>query len=432
MAIDAQQPPDDHGAEGPRLDGWKEIASYLNRHVTTVRRWEKTEGLPVHRHLHDKLGSVYAFPGELDAWWRSRRARLEASSRAEISPRHGVDTDAIDSQTPPAPVARPGELAVVLAGDNCLPEESKGFCDSPHETTVVRGSEMADLPRRWRMLAGVMVVAAAVAMAGYALSRSGDEPRPEIRSLAVLPLENLLSDPAQKYFADGMTDAVIANLTQIEALRVISRTSVMRFKGSDKPLPAIARELGVDAVVEGSVQRFGTRVKVTMQLIHGASDTTIWAREYEREQSDVLKLQADVSRAVTNEIRIRLTAEERARLASARRIDPAAHEAYLLGRYHAWKLTEDDLRLAIDHFERAIEIEPRYAAAHAELSLAWQYRSVFAATPFSESEAPARSAARMALALDEGVAAVHLATGHFCARRQRPGISLADECHQRS
>ena len=202
---------------------------------------------------------------------------------------------------------------------------------------------------------------------------------PEIKSLAVLPLENLSGDPAQEYFADGMTEALINNLARIRALRVISRTSVMRYKGSQKSLPEIARELNVDAVIEGTVQRSGGRVRVTAQLIHPATDAHLWARDYERDLTDVLKLQSEVARAVADEIRIQVTAEERARLASARSVNPQAHEAYLLGRYHASRDNEQGWKQAIDYFERAIELAPDYAAAYAGLSDAWLQRGIFGA-----------------------------------------------------
>src|SRR4029453_2377540 len=193
----------------------------------------------------------------------------------------------------------------------------------------------------------------------------------DIKSLAVLPLENLSGDPAQEYFADGMTEALISNLAQIRALsRVISRTSVMRYKGSRKSLQEIAEELKVDAVIEGTVQRSGGRVRVTAKLIPAATDSPVWVRDYERDLSDVLKLQSDVARAVADEIRVQVTPEERARLAAARSIDPKAHEAYLIGRHHL-RTNEDDLRQAIGHFERAIQLAPDYAAAYAGLSSAW-------------------------------------------------------------
>jgi adenylate cyclase len=184
----------------------------------------------------------------------------------------------------------------------------------------------------------------------------------QIKSLAVLPLENLSGDPAQEYFADGMTESLISNLTQVRALRVISRTSVMRFKGSRKPLAEIARELNMDAMIEGSVQRDGGRVKITARLIRAADEIPLRSFDYERELADVLKLQSDVARAVAGEIQIQVTAEERARLASARRVNPEALEAYLLGRIHQRRQNEADLKLAIDNFERAIQLDASYAA----------------------------------------------------------------------
>jgi hypothetical protein len=166
-----------------------------------------------------------------------------------------------------------------------------------------------------------------------------------------------------------MTDELIGSLAQIRALRLVSRTSSMALRGSSKPLPAIARELNVDAVIEGSVQRTGDRVRVRVQLLHAPTDTHLWAREYERELTDVLKLQSEVARSVAEEIRVQITPEERARMASAGRVDSAAHDEYLLGRYLLWKFIEDDRLRAIDHFNRALQIDPAYAAAYAGLSM---------------------------------------------------------------
>jgi TolB-like protein/cytochrome c-type biogenesis protein CcmH/NrfG len=236
---------------------------------------------------------------------------------------------------------------------------------------------------------------------------------PEIRSLAVLPLSNLSGEPAQEYFADGMTEALISNLAQIRALKVISRQSAMTYKGSNKLLPEIARELHVDAVIEGSVQRSGGRVHVTARLIPAAADSPLWSRDYDRDLSDVLKLQSEVARAIADEIRIQVTADERARLASARKIDPQAHEAYLLGRYHLSKLNEEDLHQAIENFERAIQLAPDYAAAYAGLSQAWQERGIWGTKTFSEAEAPARAAALKAIKLDEQLAEGHMMLGQL-------------------
>jgi TolB-like protein/DNA-binding winged helix-turn-helix (wHTH) protein/Flp pilus assembly protein TadD len=235
---------------------------------------------------------------------------------------------------------------------------------------------------------------------------SGEGQTATIRSIAVLPLENLSGDPAQEYFADGMTEALINNLAQIRALKVISRTSALRYKGNNKSLPEIARELNVDAVITGSVQRSGARVRVTAQLIHAATDAHLWARNYERDLTDVLKLESEVARAVADEIRIQVTVEERARLASARKVDPEAHEAYLLGRYHNSKGDEQGWKQAIEYFERAIQIAPDYAAAYAGLSDAWLYRGVFGAN-FKQVESPLRAAALKAIGLDEQLAEAH-------------------------
>ena len=189
----------------------------------------------------------------------------------------------------------------------------------------------------------------------YLLRHPPDAPagQPAITSLAVLPLANLSGDPAQEYFADGMTEALIGNLARIRALRVVSRTSVMRFKGGTRSLPEIAQALNVDAIVEGSVLRTGDRVRISVQLIHVATDTHLWAREYERDLTDILKLQSEVSRAVAEEIQVQITAEERARLASAGPVDPAAYQEYLLGQHYLWRLNEEDLTRAIEHFEQA-------------------------------------------------------------------------------
>ncbi|MGH9908750.1 MAG: tetratricopeptide repeat protein, partial [Pyrinomonadaceae bacterium] len=231
------------------------------------------------------------------------------------------------------------------------------------------------------------------------------------KSLAVLPLENLSGDPAQEYFADGMTEALISNLAQIRALdRVISRTSVMRYKRISKSLPEIAAELKVDAVIEGTVRRSGDRVVVIAKLIPAATDSPTWTREYSRELSDVLKLQSEVARAVAEEIRVQVTPEERARLAAARNINPLAHEAYLLGR-HRLRTNEDDLRQAIEHFERAIQLEPDYAPAYAGLARAWDLRGIWGARSLKETTPLARDAALKALSRDSQLPEAHSALG---------------------
>jgi TolB-like protein/DNA-binding winged helix-turn-helix (wHTH) protein/Tfp pilus assembly protein PilF len=264
------------------------------------------------------------------------------------------------------------------------------------------------------VLAAALLVSAASALVVY---RSGSAPAESgtapIRSIAVLPLENLSGDPAEEYFADGMTESLISNLAGIRALKVISRTSVMRYKGSGKSLPEIARELNVDAMVEGTVQRSNGRVRVTAQLIHAATDTHLWAREYERDLTDVLKLQGEVARAVADEIRIQVTAEERARLASARSVNPQAHEAYLLGRYHFSKGNEQGWKQAISYFERATQIAPDYAVAYAGLSDAWLQRGTSGLQDFKEAESLSRAAALKGIRLDEQLAEPHISLANI-------------------
>jgi serine/threonine protein kinase/Flp pilus assembly protein TadD len=262
----------------------------------------------------------------------------------------------------------------------------------------------------------IVVATAAVALFLFNRPKSPASFSPaQIKSLAVLPLTNLSGDSAQEYFADGMTEALISSLTQIRALRVISRISAMRYKGTAKSLQEIADELKVDAVIEGSVKRSGGRVLVTARLIPAATDSPLWSREFDRDLSDVLKLQSEIARAVTDEIRIQLTADEKSRLASARSINPQAHEAYLLGRYHLAKLNEDGIKLAINYFEQAIQIAPDSAIAYSGLGEAWLERGIWGAKTFNfkEVEAPARDAVLKAAALDDHIAEVHMMLGQI-------------------
>jgi serine/threonine protein kinase/Tfp pilus assembly protein PilF len=259
----------------------------------------------------------------------------------------------------------------------------------------------------------LLAIATGVVIYVWRLSQTVPPTQPEIRSLAVLPLYNLSGDSAQEYFADGITEALISNLAQIRALRVISRTSAMRYKGTNKLLPEIAHELNVDGVIEGSVQRSGGRVHITARLIPAAADSPVWSREYDRDLSDLLKLQSEVAGAVADEIRIQVNANERARLASARSVNPQAHEAYLIGRYHLSKKNDEDLRQAIENFERAIQLAPDYAAPYSGLAEAWQERGVWGEKTFSEVEAPARAAALKAIKWDEQLAEGHMVLAHL-------------------
>ena len=243
--------------------------------------------------------------------------------------------------------------------------------------------------------------------------RSG---RRQIRSVVVLPLADFSRDPEQEYFADGMTEALIADLAGIRELRVISRTSAMRYKGTGKSLPEIAAELGVDGVVEGSVMRAGRRVRITAQLIHAASDTHLWAGSYERDLEDVLLLQGEVARAIVGEIRVAVTAEEARRLASRRKVDPEAYDACLKGRFHWYKLSREQLDLALQYFQLALEKDPRCALAWAGIASVWASLTDTGFVPPHEAIPKAREAALKALELDESLVEVRfkLANLRFC------------------
>jgi len=237
-------------------------------------------------------------------------------------------------------------------------------------------------------------------------------PLPKIESIAVLPLENLSGDPEQEYFADGMTDALITNLGKIRALRVISRTTAMHFKGTKKTLPEIARELNVDAVVEGSVLRSGNRVRVTANLLHAPTDRHLWAESYERDLRDVLALQSDVAQAIAREVQIKLTPQEQTRLASRHPVNPEAYQAYVMGRYFWNKRTEDGLKKAITYFEQALDEDPGYAMGWAGLADCYNLLAIFDFLPPKEGFPKAKEAATKALELDETLAEGHTSLGY--------------------
>ena len=227
-------------------------------------------------------------------------------------------------------------------------------------------------------------------------------------SIAVLPLQNLTGDPEQDYFSDGMHEALITDLGRIGGLkRVIARSSVMRFKGTERPLHEIAQELKVNALITGAVLRSGRRVRVTAQLIDPATDAQVWARSFERDLSDVLSLQNEIVSEVTREVRVKLTPQEETRLASADKIDPQAYEAYLKGRFHLYKLTRPDLDSALQYFELALDTDPDYALAYAGIAAVWSGRQQQGLASASETTPRIAAAAAKALELDSTLAEVH-------------------------
>jgi TolB-like protein/DNA-binding winged helix-turn-helix (wHTH) protein/Flp pilus assembly protein TadD len=271
----------------------------------------------------------------------------------------------------------------------------------------VPGTPHVPSRRRAVAAAALIVVIGGAATGAFWVRGRGTAPPGPIRSLAVLPFENLTGDADQEYFVDGITDALITDLAQARALRVISRTSVMRYKRATQSLPRIARELDVDVVVEGTVARSGDRVRITAQLIQAATDRHLWAQSYEREARDVLGLQREVAAAITQAIEVKLQPDERRRLAQAREVDPAAYEAYLKGRFYWSQRSPETTLKAVEYFQEAIARDPSYAPAYAGLSDAYRMFDVQGLGAPREVMPRAEAAARKALALDDTLGDAH-------------------------
>jgi non-specific serine/threonine protein kinase len=285
-----------------RLESWKEIAAYLRRGVRTVRRWERDEGLPVHRHAHRVLGSVYAFKSEIDTWRQTGRRRA----------------------APP---------------------------------TAAQGRRRA----------------------------------PPLKSIAVLPFANLSTDSENEYFADGLTDEVTADLSRIGALHVISRTSAMTFKRTTKDVSTIARELGVQYIMEGSVRRAGDRLRITAQLIDAATDDHLWADKFDGSIEDVFAIQEHLSRVIVDALELRLTADEDQRLADRPIADVHAYQCYLRARHDAWRWRGDAIDHAIQLLQNGLALVGDNARLYAARGHAYlQYREAgidVGERPLQEAEA---------------------------------------------
>ncbi len=343
-----------------RLDSWKEIAAYLNRDVTTVQRWEKREGMPVHRHVHDKRGSVYALSEELDDWIQSRRSRVDESEREP------------EDEISPATIA-------------------------------------ARRTRLWFALAAVLCICVAAVAWLLFRQRATVTVEPKIRSLAVLPLRNLSGDPAQEYLADGITEALIGRLANIHDLHVISHTSVIRFKDPKISIPEIARTLGVDAVVEGSVMKEGDRIRVTVQLIRGATDEHFWSETYDREMRDALTLESELAQSIAEKVEVTVTGEEQRRLSSARPVAPEVYESYLQGRFALNQGNRGAVEQSIHYFEDTVNRDAAFAPAYVGLAEAYTtLGTVFAGGSPEVTRPKVTSFARKALELDPNLVEAHV------------------------
>jgi eukaryotic-like serine/threonine-protein kinase len=337
----------------------------------------------------------------------------------------------LNDSPPPLPASVPATLGAVIS--RCLIKEPGRRYQNAGEVRaaleavatqsalIVPASENvgAEEGKRSQNRLSLLVVAAIVAASligavvwkkktgiGQASATSG-----AIQSLAVLPLENLSGDPKQDYFADGMSDALITNLSQIKGLRIISRTSVMQYKGTRQPVSEIASELHVDAVVEGSVVRSNDRVRISAELVRGQTQQNLWAQSYERPFKDILALQNEVASDIMKEIQIQLTQQERARLSTSRAVVPAAYDAYLEGRYNAGKRTGDALTQSVADFRRAIQLDPSYAPAYAGLATSLALLAEYKDVPPTELLFEAESVAKKAVQLDENLAEAHAALG---------------------
>jgi TolB-like protein/DNA-binding winged helix-turn-helix (wHTH) protein/Flp pilus assembly protein TadD len=277
------------------------------------------------------------------------------------------------------------------------------------------GSSLAAPFSRHTVLYALVAVAVLIAISGLYLVRARLMPAAvnvastKIHSIAVLSLTNLSGDPSQDYLADGITEAITTDLAKFHSLRVVSRTSAMQYNGRKKPLPEIARELHVDAIVEGGMMRSGAHVRVTAQLTRAANDEQIWAESYEREVRDLLALQNDVARDIAEHVQAQISTQDRERLSTARPLDPRAHEEYLKGRFFWNKRTENGYLDAIDHFLRAIQIDPQYPEPYAGLADAYALLGSLggASIPRRDAMNNARSIARKALELDPTIAEAH-------------------------
>jgi TolB-like protein len=311
-----------------RLDSWKEIASYLRRDVRTVQRWEKKEGLPVYRHLHDKLGSIYAYRNELTEWFNTR--------------------------------------------------QQSG-------STVATGNR-------------------------------NEGPAEKIK-LAVLPFGNLSGAKEDDYFSDGLTEEMITQITRLQAseLAVIARTTAEHYDASSKSLDQMKKEMGVGYVLEGRVRRGGNRVRITAQLIQLKDQTQLWAETYERDLSDVLSVQADIAQAIAREINLALNLSQSTRLSDLQKghgqVQPAAYDAYLKARYNLHQMTPAAISKSIEDFERAINLDEKYAPAYAGLASAYALLAIapFDLLPPREAMPKAEKAARKSLELDSSFAEAHTA-----------------------
>ena len=365
-----------------RLDSWKEIAAYLKREVRTAQRWEKNEGLPVHRHQHDKLSSVFAYRREIDAWWQERQQVLEKDVEpgAEPAPPMGPNPEPLPEPVPPEVISAmpvPGRL---------------------RRTAVTL------------LVVGAFVIAVGAAYRWERLRSSGVSASTKIR-LVVLPFRNLSPDPAQDVFCEGLTETMTTQLGRLDPdhLGVIASTTASLIK--NKQVSQIGSDLSVNYVLEGSVLRSGDHVQVEAQLIQVSDQTHRWADTYSRQLDDMLSVQNGLAHAIAEEIRLTLTPTEQERLTSGAKVVPEAYDAYLQGLVSWNKRTPEGMLKSIGFFQQAIRQDPRFALAHAGLANCYSILSALPNAALAPREAmpKAKQEAEEAIRLDPSSAEAHAA-----------------------
>lgn len=363
---------------GKKLDSWGEIASYFQREIRTVQRWEKDEGLPIHRHEHKKKSTVYAYTSELDNWFKRRQPEDDPEADAAFIPE--PDVNALSEKENDEPI-----LPVI-----------------PDKPAPRRGNRIA-----------LLLAAAILCLAGYGVYRwiQARILPPEKVRLVVLPFKNLSGDSKQDYFSAGLTDEMITRLGSLDPLRlgVIAATSSTALSG--KPLGDIGRALKVQYALEGSVRRDGNRVRIDVQLIQVSDQTHLWADSYNGDLNDILRVQDEVGAAVADKILLALDpSRTKAGTAAAKRtVNPDAYDAYLRGRFY-WT-NRADMHKSVEAYQQAIQLDPQYALAYAGLANGYALMGQVPYDDLSPSDAKprARQAAEHALQLDPDLAEAHTA-----------------------
>lgn len=388
-------PIDPHGLAGSRLHdrklvSWKEIAVHLGREIRTVQRWEKTEGLPVRRHEHQKRSTVYAYAGELDEWFKKRQPADDPEADAAFEPEPDVTEVSAESENGNASLAVQSSFAT--------------------DHLAVSGAPVTARPKL-KQLAKALAAAAAISVIAYAVLR-WIQPSAFLQKkvrLVVIPFTNLSADAKQDYFSAGLTDEMTTRLGSLDPqhLGVIAAASSNELKG--KAIAEIGHALDVQYALEGSVRRDGNRVRIDVQLIQVSDQTHLWAASYDRELDDILRVQDDVGAAVASQIPVALNPpNSRAAFAVTKRtVNPEAYDAYLRGRFY-WT-NRGDLHKSIDAYQQAIQKDPQYALAYAGLASSY---ALLGQVPYddlkpSDAKPKAREAAERALQLDPQLTEAH-------------------------